>query len=265
MKTKLLILLFSALSLSTYAQQYIFGKVSSEFGSELENVIIMNTRTDEKVVSDKDGNYMIPAKAFDELRFVRSGYERNSAKISADHFSKPLNMILAQAPYEIPEIELVFHPTGNLKKDVKSLDPPKRVMALNADLNKYMMTPSTVVEPKLTMPSAFAPPNYNAGQVNMLGIASAISGLLGKAKNTKPTTANYAETQEFYRRIKNTMNLSFYTAQGWTEEDIDRFLIYADDNYSLAKKFRKSFDIGAIDMAMKLAYKEYIKTHKVGS
>lgn len=265
MKTKLLILLFSVLSLQTSAQQYIFGKVSSEFGSELQSVIIINTRTDEKVVSDKDGNYMIAAKPFDELRYVKTGYERNSEKIAADHFSRPLNMILAQAPYEIPEIELVFNPTGNLRKDVKSLDPPRRVMALNSDLNKYMMTPSTIVTPRLTIPSAFAPPNYNAGQADLIGLASALSGLLGKATSKGPTTANYAETQEFYRRIKNTMNFTFYTSQGWTEEDIDRFLIYADDNYSLAKKYRKSFDLLAIDAAMKMAYKEYIKTHKVGS
>ena len=61
------------------------------------------------------------------------------------------------------------------------------------------------------------------------------------------------------------MDLSFYTSQGWNEEDIDRFLIYADQNYSLAKIYRKNFDVSAISMAMRLAYKEYIKTHKIGS
>ena len=61
------------------------------------------------------------------------------------------------------------------------------------------------------------------------------------------------------------MDLSFYTSQGWDEEEIDRFLIYADQTYSLAKKYRNNFNISAISLDMKLAYKEYIKTRKVRS
>ena len=265
MKTKLLFLLFLTFSIAIFSQQYIIGKVSSEFDTDLQSVIIFNTRTDEKVLSDKDGNFMITAKQFDELRFIKSGYDRKSSKISAQNFLEPLNITLSKSPYDIAEVELTFQATGNLKKDIKALEPSKRVVALNSAMNSYMMTPPTDVAPKLSMPSAFAPPNYSAGQVNVLGIASALVGLIKKAKNPTPTTPNYAETQEFYRRIKNTMDLSFYTSRGFDEEEIDRFLIYADQNYSLAKLYRKSFDVSAIDMAMKLAYKEYIKTHKVGS
>ncbi|WHF50480.1 hypothetical protein QGN23_08515 [Chryseobacterium gotjawalense] len=265
MKTKLLFLLFFTCSVTVFAQEYIIGKVSSEFDTALQSVVIFNTRTDEKVLSDKDGNFMIAAKRTDELRFIKSGYDRNSSKISAQNFLAPLNIILTKSPYEIAEIDLTFQATGNLKKDSKALDPPKKVVALNSDMKSYMRTPPTEVAPKLSTPSAFAAPNYNAGQVNVLGIASAVFGLVRKAKNPPVTTANYAETQEFYRRVKNTLDLSFYTSRGWDEEQIDHFLIYADQNYSLAKRYRKNFDVSAIDMLMKLAYKEYIKTHKVGS
>lgn len=265
MKTKLLFLLLFLISIVAFSQQYIIGKVSSEFDTDLQSVVIFNTRTDEKVLSDKDGNFLIVAKAFDELRFIKSGYDRNSAKISAKNFLEPLKITLSKSPYDIAEIELKFQATGNLKKDIKALEPSKRVVALNSDMKTYMMRPFTEVAPKLSIPSAFAPPNYNAGQVNVLGIASALVGLIKKAKDPAPTTANYAETQEFYRRIKNTMDLSFYTSRGFDEEEIDRFLIYADQSYSLAKLYRRNFDISAIDMAMKLAYKEYVKTHKVGS
>ena len=61
------------------------------------------------------------------------------------------------------------------------------------------------------------------------------------------------------------MDLSFYTNQGWDEEEIDRFLIYADRSYELAKKYRKSFDVAQISAEMKMAYAEYIKTRKIGS
>ncbi|QOW10854.1 carboxypeptidase regulatory-like domain-containing protein [Kaistella flava (ex Peng et al. 2021)] len=265
MKTKLLFLLFFIASITAFSQQYITGKVSSEFDAALQNVVIFNTRTDEKVLSDKEGNFTIAAKPTDELRFIKSGYDRISSKISAQNFSEPLNILLTKSPYDIAEIELKFQATGNLEKDIKTLDPSKRVVALNSTMKAYMMTPPTDVAPKLSVPSAFAAPNYNAGQVNILGIASAVFGLIKKAKNPPITTPNYAETQAFYRRIKNTMDMSFYTSRGFDEEQIDHFLIYADQNYSLAKLYRKNFDISAIDIAMKLAYKEYIKTHKVGS
>ena len=265
MKTKLLFLLFFLLSIAVFSQQYLIGKVSSEFETDLQSVIIFNTRTDEKIFSDKDGNFIIVAKPFDEIRFIKSGYDRKSSKISAQNFLEPFNVMLTKSPFDIAEIELKFQATGNLKKDVKTLEPSKRVAALNSDMKLYLTRPFTEVAPQLSIPSAFAPPNYSAGQVNVLGIASTIFGLIKKAKNPPSTMANYAETQEFYRRIKNTMDLSFYTSRGWDEEQIDRFLIYADENYSLAKLYRKNFDISAIDLAMKLAYKEYIKTHKVGS
>lgn len=265
MKTKLLFVFFCIISITSFGQQYIMGKVSSELSSGLQSVIIFNTRTDEKVLSDKEGSFVIAAQPNDQLRFIKNGYDRVSSTISAQRFSEPLNITLRQSPYDIAEIELKFKATGNLEKDIKNLEPSKRVVALNSSMKEYMMRPMTEVAPTLTTPSAFAAPNYSAGQVNVLGIASAISGLIKKAKNPPITTANYAETQAFYRRIKNTMDLSFYTSKGMDEEQIDHFLIYADQNYSLAKLYRKNFDISAIDLAMKLAYKEYIKTHKVGS
>lgn len=265
MKTKLFFLIFLTVSISSFSQEYIFGKVSSEFGSELLDVVVINTRTDEKIVTDKNGNYMIAAKASDEIRFIKSGYERFEVKISKENYTAPLNISLSKVPYEIPVVELAFKPTGNLKKDSKFLDPPKKVVALNSSLDSYMTKPLLEVAPKLTTPSAFRTHDFNAGQGNILGVISAVIGLVNKATKEPLTKANYAETQRFFSRIKLEIDLSFYTKQGWDEEEIDRFLIYADQSYELAKKYRKNFDLSKIDEAMKLAFKEYVKTRKIKS
>lgn len=265
MKPKLLLLFLLFCSSFVFCQEFIFGKVATELGDKLPDAVIINMRTDEKIVSDRDGNFMIAAKNGDEIRVLKNTYERFVQKVTTENFSKPLNVSLSKAPYLIEEIELAFQATGNLKKDVKSLDPPKRVVALNSSMGAYMRSPLTEVVPKLSTPSAFAQPNFNAGQADLLKLASALSGLFNKATQQPLTKANYAETQEFYRRIKTTMDLSFYTNQGWDEEEIDRFLIYADRSYELAKKYRKSFDVAKISSEMKMAYKEYIKTKKVSS
>lgn len=265
MKPKLLLLFLLVCTSVLYSQEYIFGKVSTELGDKLPDAVVINMRTDEKIVSDRDGNFMIAAKNGDEIRVLKNSYDRFVVRISNENFLKPLNISLSKAPYLIEEIELAFQATGNLKKDVKSLDPPKRVVALNSSMDAYMKSPLHEVRPKLSTPSAFAQPNYNAGQVSILGLASAVSSLFNKATQQPLTKANYAETQDFYRRIKTTMDLSFYISQGWDEEEIDRFLIYADASYELAKKYRKSFDVAKISSEMKMAYKEYIKTKKVSS
>lgn len=265
MKPKILLLILLVCSSVLYSQEYLFGKVSTELGDKLPDAVVINMRTDEKIVSDRDGNFMIAVKNGDEIRVLKNSYDRFVLRISKENFLKPLNVSLSKAPYLIEEIELAFQATGNLEKDVKSLDPPKRVVALNSSMDAYMKSPLNEVRPKLSTPSAFAQPNYNAGQVSLLGLASAVSSLFNKATQQPLTKANYAETQEFYRRIKTTMDLSFYISQGWDEEEIDRFLIYADASYELAKKYRKSFDVAKISSDMKMAYKEYIKTKKVSS
>jgi hypothetical protein len=263
MIVKLFTLLFFVISVSLFSQEYISGKVKSEFGNELYETTVINIRTDEKVFTDKEGNYMIAAKLNDELRFVKSGFERFDIKVSNINYSQPLNISLAKVPYLIPEVEIAFRPTGNLKKDSKALDPPKKIVALNSSLNSYMTTPLTEVAPKLSTPSAFTLPDYSVGQGNILGFVFVVKGLITKATTEPLTKANYAETQEFYNRIKTTMDLSFYTSQGWNEEEIDRFLTYADQMYSLARKYRKNFNTAAINSDMRMAYEEYIKTQKV--
>lgn len=259
MKIKLLafFLLFSTV---TFAQEYIFGKVVSESNTEMNEVMVLNVRTDEKTLTNKDGHFMIAAKNFDELRFVKAGFDRITVKISPQNYSEPLNISLLKSPFLIEEVEIGFHASGNLKKDVKNLEPSKKTIALNNTIKMYMMKPPTEVAPTLKTPSAFAQPDFNAGQANIFGLVSAITDLVSKPL----TKANYAETQEFFREIKSTIDLSFYYKQGWDEFEIDRFLIYADDNFSLAKKYRKNFNVSAISSDMRMAYNNYVKTHKIG-
>ncbi len=261
MTTKLLSILLVIASFTAYAQKFVIGNVSAS-GNKLPNVTVVNINTDQKTTTDNDGNFIIEAKTSDEIRFSRQGYERTMIKISKDNFLKNLQIELELSPHLIQEVKIAFVPSGNLNKDVSALEKP-RVTEINRSLSAYMRRPSTEVQPKLTTPSAFAPRDLQAGQVDLLKVTSAVSGIFGRVKNGPSTTANYAETQQFYQRIKREIDMKFYTSKGWTEEEINRFLIYADSNYNLAKKYRKSFNVGAITSEMKTAYSEYIKTHKI--
>ena len=68
MKPKLLLLFLLVCSSLLFSQEYIFGKVSTDLGDKLPDAVVINMRTDEKIVSDRDGNFMIAAKNGDEIR-----------------------------------------------------------------------------------------------------------------------------------------------------------------------------------------------------
>jgi len=237
------------------------GNIADENGDRLPNASIFNLRTDQVVVSDFMGNFVIAAKSSDELRIARQGYERKNLTVNAESFSKSLEVKLFTIPQEIEEVKLTFRPTGILKKDVTRLNPPPKVVALNMAMNLYMTKPLNEVAPKATTPSAFKQPNLSAGQMDMVKLAGAIGSLIGKASQTYKTTANYSEKQEFYKRVKAVVNLDEYKSYGLDEYDIDIFLAYADEQKDLSKNYRNNFNKVAIESQLKIAFAEYIKTH----
>ncbi|KMQ66934.1 hypothetical protein ACM46_00570 [Chryseobacterium angstadtii] len=138
MKFKLYFLLTLFFCINSYAQSYIFGKVISEDNAEIQDVTVINIRTYEMVVTNRDGHFMISGRAGDELRFVKAGYERLGRKISSENIASPVNITLARATILIPEVEVKQGITGNLKIDAKNLNRPKKVEKLIKDIDKYI-------------------------------------------------------------------------------------------------------------------------------
>ncbi len=262
MKTSRLLFIFLFFTTRFFAQtQYILGNIANESGDKLPFASIYNLRTDQIVMSDKMGNFVIAAQALDELRISRQGYERKVVTLTPENFSESLNVNLTTIPEEIEEVKLSFRPSGILKKDVTRLNPPPRVAELNTAMNLYMKTPSSEVIPKASVPSAFKPHDFSAGQLNLLKMAGALGGLIQKATASPKTKADYAETEEFYKRVKSVIDIGYYTKYGLDEYDFDIFLAYADRAYDLAKNYRKNFNKAAIEFRLKEAFAEYIKTH----
>ena len=137
MKLKLFFILSLLLFLQVKAQSYIFGRITSE-GSEIQDVNVINIRTDELVLSNRDGHFMISGRGGDELRFVKAGYERLSRKVSQEDTQSPMNIGLVRTTIEIPEVEVKQGITGNLKIDSKNYNRPKKVLKLNAEISQYI-------------------------------------------------------------------------------------------------------------------------------
>lgn len=148
MKKTLLLFLFLLVH-SFYAQEYIFGKITSELNLELSGVLIFNTRTDEKAYSDSDGNFMISAKNNDALRFVKQKFDRITYSVKPEDFKNSIKITLIKSVVEIEEVEIKTKLTGSLREDARRVESVKKVK-LNKEISKYIAEKSDplILKPK---------------------------------------------------------------------------------------------------------------------
>jgi len=137
-KLKLFFFLSFILFIHTHAQSYIFGKIISESGTEMQDVNVVNIRTDEIVVSNRDGHFMISGRQGDELRFIKASYERLTKIVSQENTESPMNIRLVRQTIQIPEVEIKQGLTGNLKIDSKLYNKPQKVEKLLKEMDRYI-------------------------------------------------------------------------------------------------------------------------------
>ncbi|MFL9834561.1 hypothetical protein [Chryseobacterium terrae] len=138
MKYKLLFILSFISFIQMNAQNYIFGKISSEDLSEVPNVTVINIRTDEQATTNRDGHFMISGRQGDILRFFKNGFERKDLKVSKENVESPMTVKLVRAAELIAEVEIKKGLSGDLKIDSKTLNPPQKVAKLKSDINNYL-------------------------------------------------------------------------------------------------------------------------------
>jgi len=253
-----LIVLFCITS-GLWGQQKVSGKVITGDEMNLAPVLIVNISAGKSILSDMSGTFEIEARENDEIRFVKEGYYRVDKKITKEDISSPFNIILKKMEIQIPEVKIQYRPTGNLAKDNQHLNESRKLQALKSDMEEYMKSPLNQPLPSNAISKTFTGHDFNAGQVNLFGVFNAVK----KLAKPKVTKANYNETQDFLKRVRNEVNLSFLKKYGMDEEQIDIFLLYADKTRSLAKRYRKDFSIDVIEYELKIAFGEYSKMNKL--
>lgn len=138
MKCKLLFIFSLFFFVSINAQDFIFGKVISEENIEMSDVTVINIRTDERVTTNQDGHFMISGRQGDNLRFIKTGYERADTNVTRENIDSPINIKLLRTAQLIDEVEIKKILTGDLKIDTKTLNPSKKVEKLKKDLYVYI-------------------------------------------------------------------------------------------------------------------------------
>lgn len=258
-------LFFLLSSISIYAQNIVSGNVFSEQGYILQNVLVVNMRTNMQTTSNTEGFFSIEASLNDELRFVKDNYERTSHKVFNKDFSTLFSITLIQKSTEIEEVELAFRPTGDINKDI-NFNSSKKVAKLNKDIAEYVKKPVEEIQPKNKIISSFAPRDPYEGQLNLFSInliegssKGIVSLLLNddftKIKN-KPT---FSEIKDFHKKIKDAFYGEYYIKQGLDEVDFEAYIFFLDNNYQFSENYFANFDSLKIEQLLKILLRKFIK------
>ena len=142
-------LFFSVLGFS----QSISGKVETEEGLSIANVLVINLKTNEKVNTDENGKFTISAKLQDEIRFVKKGYDRVSHVVKSADFDKHILLKMRETETVIKEVVII--PKSKIDKLKKDIEVPtvkkgteskpkpakwKDVLALDIDAFEELIT-----------------------------------------------------------------------------------------------------------------------------
>lgn len=265
MRRILLLFVFSSFLVS--AQSVVIGKITSEEGVDLPGATIFNVNSEKAAQSDRDGNFLITAKAGDRLRFVRTGHERREIVVAENSFSTPVNVSLPLLAYAIEEVKIGFVPSGILRKDVRALDAPLKVRNLNESIAASLKFPPKGAYPGQNytkMPSTLASgPNFSAGQMNILGTGGGLLGLasdLLSGKNKNNYNPTISESEGFQNRVLASINKDYFYQNGLDEYQLEIFIAYADRKLNLTKEFYSNFNIQIIESYLKSVLPEYLKT-----
>jgi len=262
MKT-ILSLLFCFIGTVIFAQQKISGLISDEQNINISKVLVINISKNTNIYSDSSGKFTIEADLGDEIRFVKENFYRSQIHVSEENIKADINISLKRLEILIPEVRIEYKLTGDIKKDSKYLNDSRKVASLKSSMESYMKSPMTEVVPQSTVPKSFAGHDFNAGQADLLKVIGGIIGLVTKSTRPKITKPNFYETQNFLQRVKNEVDLNFLKKYGMDEEQIDKFLAYAEKLRMLSKRYRKDFKAGAISYELQSVFTGYQKINKL--
>ena len=211
MKKLFLVLIILASNIVT-AQSLFSGKVETEEGLSIANVLVINLKTNEKVNTDENGKFIISAKLQDEIRFVKKGYDRVSYIVKSADFQEEKYFRLQKSTVTIEEVIISrLKLTGNLVKDSKSLDKED----VNAKIQKSLGTET--IEKQVRSISGSAGISFN--------MASLLAGK--KKKEQKQRLEKYEQFQNNATWINERVDSEYFVSKGIPEVKVAEFIQFS--------------------------------------
>ena len=222
-------LFFSILGYS----QSVSGKVETEEGLSIANVMVINIKTNEKVNTDENGKFTISAKLQDEIRFVKKGYDRVSHIVKSADFDKHILLQMRRSETAINEVVII---------------PKSKIDRLKKDMEVPTVKKGTESKPK--------PAKWK--DVLALDIDAFEELITGNARRKK-TRYKYEEMQADILQVKDLLGEEYFIENKIPSERIHEFL-----EFSIIEKpeIKKHMKAGNQTQIMMILEKLFLIYHK---
>ena len=223
------VLFFSVLGFS----QSVSGKVETEEGLSIANVMVINLKTNEKVNTDENGKFTISAKLQDEIRFVKKGYDRVSHIVKSADFDKHISLQMRKSETIINEVVII---------------PKSKIDRLKKDIEVPTVKKGTESKPK--------PARWK--DVLALDIDAFEELITGNARRKK-TRYKYEEMQANVLQVKEFLGEEYFIENKIPSERIHEFLEFSIIEKPEIKKHMKTGNQTQIMMILEELFPIYHK------
>ena len=209
MKKKIFFISLMFLAVMKMMAQEIMGKIITEGGAKIENVLIINIKSNEKTYSNEEGYFKISARNGEEIRLVKRGYERFVYIVKEVDFQREVVLKMNHSEITIDELILAkIKLTGDLAKDTKALNKE----STNEKLQKSL---------------GIATIEKQVKSLGSSGISFDPNNLFGKQKRQKKILVKYENQENNAEWIKIRIEENYFTKKGIPRERIMEFISFA--------------------------------------
>ncbi len=192
----------------------------------LNQIFVTNIKDHKTILSNYNGEFVIPAKVGDVIRFTSIVTDRKDIIVTPEILANPKFYVeLKPSYYEIQEIVIRFKPTGNLRTDVLALKKNEKSL----EIAKMVGLP----QPKGDGTSPTAPAAALAGGGLTFSIDTIYDIISGDQKKKK-RLYDYEKMSRNLNTMKNYFGEEYFTKLKIPKNLIDNFLqfVYSSDHIS---------------------------------
>lgn len=249
---KKIILFFMLILIAKISAQSFSGTLFMRDKSNfyLNQIYVTNLNEQKTYLTNYNGEFKIPAKVGDVIRFTSIVSERKDMVLTSQIVANANNLIELEVAYrEIQEVVLSrFKPTGNLRKDVKALDSKKSPVEIAKIIN--LPTPKGDGNPPVLPVASLANGGFSISLESLYDVIS------GDAKK-KQRLREYEMMQSGIKNIKAYLGEEYFARIKIPINLIDNFLqfVYTSDN------FRPYLEVANYE-AIKVSIEKYLPIYQ---
>ena len=209
----------------------LYGKVVSD--KNVENIHVSNTSAKKFTITDSRGNFKIPARLNDTLRF--SSLQHQGKYIVISEYILRLNeveVVLEEYVNTLDEVTVGKILTGNLNADIQNVEGTAPLNFYDVGIPGYKGKPATQSERRLDEAGDFKPIMLLGALTGSIALNPIINGITGRTKMLKQRVA-HERRDKLLNSIKARFSKSLFSIAPLDEELRADFFYFCemDENF----------------------------------